>query len=911
MTRTVHVIPHTHWDREWYRTFQSFRMELVDLVDETLDLLERDPHYSCFMLDGQMAVVDDYLAIRPENRGRLETQARAGRLLMGPWYILMDEFLVSGETIIRDLALGLDRAEEFGGAMPLGYLPDMFGHIAQMPQILRGFGFDDTVVWRGVPSEVATRPSFIWEALDGSSVVAQYLPRGYGNGVGLPPSAADLVTRVELFCAQTGARSGAGDDPVLWMHGTDHRHPIPALPTMVAEANAAQAEWRFVVSSLPAYIAEQRNGGRPAATWRGELRSGVHANLLMGVGSNRVDVKQAAARAERLLEQLAEPLSALLLPAGQWPTAFLDTAWKLMILNAAHDSICACSHDDVVEAVRSRFAEASAIGEGLVERAMLGAAQLGHAAFGPNQPTDEAALVVNPSQRRRSGLVERTLHAGVTTDGSQLIRDRPGRNLLVELPASESLGWIDVVEDHLGDVAELHIAEGADGEIDVDLIVDPLRFGLLDTTAARQELTVLIQDRPLAHVRFWFDTTASRKVLDFVHDVPGFGWAILQPGPLPVPEVTVDGSTMRNGLVTVSVADNGTFALDGHAGLGRLVDEGDKGDTYNWCPPADGRSIDTADEVTITTLEVGPLRARIRIDARYRWPAEVHGENRVGEVATTVSTTLELQAAQDFVHVEVRFDNRSRDHRLRAWFPLPQATAMSQAECAFGMVERGLVAEGGPTEQGLATYPSRRFVRAGGLTVAHEGLLEYELVDRHGAGPAERANALALTLLRSTGLLSQAPMTTRALPAGPIHRLEGPQLQGPRVARYAVRVGDGDPYAFVDDAFVPLFVTGLLAGDSDDAPGLQETTMRPTSGGPELQGSLLDVTGAQVSSLRRLAGRTDVLELRVFNPTSNTVTVTVEGRTGDLVDLRGRSTGRFAGTCPLRPWGIQTMHLIS
>ena len=910
MTRTVHIIPHTHWDREWYRTFQSFRMELVDLVDETLDLLERDPQYTCFMLDGQMAVVDDYLEIRPENRGRLETQARAGRLLMGPWYILMDEFLVSGETIIRDLALGLDRAEEFGGAMPLGYLPDMFGHIAQMPQILRGFGFDDTVVWRGVPSEVAKHPSFTWEALDGSSVVAQYLPRGYGNGVGLPPSAADLVKRVELFCAQTGTRSGAGDDPVLWMHGTDHRHPIPALPGMVCEANAAQSEWRFVVSSLPAYVAEQRNGGQPAATWRGELRSGVHANLLMGVGSNRVDVKQAAARAERMLEQLAEPLSALLLPAERWPTTFLDTAWKLMIQNAAHDSICACSHDDVVEAVRSRFAEASAIGEGLVERALLGAAQLGHTAFRADRPAKEAAIVVNPSQRHRSGLIERILRAGVTTEGSQVIRDRPGRNLLVELPASEVLGWISVVEDHLGEVAEMHIAEGDDGRIEVDLIVDPHRFGLLDTTAARRTLTAMVADHPSAQVRFWFNTSASRKVLEFAHEVPGFGWSILHSGPLPVREVTVDGSTMRNGLVTVAVAADGTFALDGHLGLGRLVDDGDKGDTYNWCPPADDRTIDTADDVTITTLEAGPLRARIRIDARYHWPAEVQGETRVGDVAITVSTTLELQAAQDFVHVEVRFDNRSRDHRLRAWFPLPEQTATSQAECAFGIVERGLDAEGGPTELGLATYPSRRFVRAGGLTLAHEGLLEYELVDRRGSGSDARANALALTLLRATGLLSQAPMATRTLPAGPVHRLDGPQLQGPHVARYAIRVGDGNPYALVEDAFLPLLVTGLLAGRTDDVPTTPGPALRPASATQELQGSLLDVSGAQVSSLRRLAGQSDVLELRVFNPTSATVTVTVAGRTGDLVDLRGRPTGSFEGTCPLRPWGIQTMHLI-
>ena len=151
MARRVDIVPHTHWDREWYRPFQSFRMRLVDLLDGLLERLDADPGYAHFMLDGQMAVVDDYLAIRPHEEDRIRRLAGSGRLSLGPWYILMDEFLVSGETIVRDMEVGLDRAARFGGAMELGYLPDMFGHIAQMPQILAGFGLGEAVVWRGVP----------------------------------------------------------------------------------------------------------------------------------------------------------------------------------------------------------------------------------------------------------------------------------------------------------------------------------------------------------------------------------------------------------------------------------------------------------------------------------------------------------------------------------------------------------------------------------------------------------------------------------------------------------------------------------------------------------------------------------------------------------------------------------------
>ena len=175
------IVPHTHWDREWYSPFQKFRMRLVDMLDAFLPALEADASYSHFLLDGQMAVVDDYLEVRPDAAPVLRRLASEGRLAMGPWYTLPDEFLVSGETVIRNLQTGIARAAEFGGAMDVGYLPDMFGHISQMPQIFRLFGFEHAVVWRGVPATV-DRTAFLWSSPDGSTVRAEYLWHGYGNG---------------------------------------------------------------------------------------------------------------------------------------------------------------------------------------------------------------------------------------------------------------------------------------------------------------------------------------------------------------------------------------------------------------------------------------------------------------------------------------------------------------------------------------------------------------------------------------------------------------------------------------------------------------------------------------------------------------------------------------------------------
>ncbi len=417
--RAVHVVPHTHWDREWYEPYQTFRLRLVDLLDDLLPRLDRDPSYAHFLLDGQMAVVDDYLAVRPQAEPVLRRLATSGRLAMGPWYILMDEFLVSGETMIRNLQLGLDRAAAFGGAMEVGYLPDMFGHVAQMPQLLAQFGFAHAVVWRGVPAHMGTT-AFWWESPDGSTVRAQYLPDGYSNGATLPDDAKELVGLMARFEATYGTLAGGRHDgPLLWMNGTDHQMPRPWLGRVVAEANALSDDYAIEVGSLADYLAAASTDGLDRVT--GELRSGARANLLMGVASNRVDIHQASATGERALERLAEPLSALWLAPEGWPGALLDEAWLAMIRNSAHDSVCACSTDEVSDAVIHRYAEARQIAAGLTTRAV---AALGRAVGG------DQTLAVNPSARTRHGLIE------VSVSGTD---DLSGLQVLARYPAERSL----------------------------------------------------------------------------------------------------------------------------------------------------------------------------------------------------------------------------------------------------------------------------------------------------------------------------------------------------------------------------------------------------------------------------------------------------------------------------------------
>ena len=884
-TRRIAIVPHTHWDREWYESYQEFRLNLVDMIDTLVPLLESDPSYPYFMLDGQMAVIDDYLEVRPEAEPRLRALAAAGRISMGPWYILMDEFLSSGETIIRNLQMGILRAASFGGAMDVGYLPDMFGHIAQMPQILRQAGFAHTVVWRGVPSAV-TKTGFVWAAPDGSAVRAEYLPVGYGNGAVLPDDAKALVRRMEDHIQEVETFL---IDDVLCMNGSDHLFPQPRLGRVVAEANDLQDDLIFEITSLPAYVATAPTDG--LERWEGELRSGYRANMLMGVTSNRVDVKRMGALATRALERRAEPLCALFGGAAEWPAALLRLAWKDVVRNSAHDSICACSVDDVVDAVLHRYAEARTIADGLADRAVTSFAR---------SLAEPGSYVLNPTQRERAGVVELVVGAAEAPPGDvQVVSERtglPGSMVLDANTVRTVLGMLQGPKiDNDAWVQDIAIEEDDTG-IDITVTVGAEERPNVAISEAKRDIFTRLGARPDAVVRISLNQPPIRRIAARVVDVPGFGWQPCAPAPLSHPvEVRQGGGpiSLSNGLVTVEVDEaTGTFSLNGRSGYGRLVDGGDLGDSYNYSPPRGDTLVDTPRTVSARLVEPGPVRASVAISAPDAWPDHVDGSSqaRGGAHEGEGQPIVERRADEAVVRVTTSFVNPARDHRLRVHLPLPERAHTSTAESAFAVVERGLTAEGRPDEFGLPTAPAQRFVSAGGLTVAHDGVSEFELVDIESGAEGDTAGTIALTVLRSTGMLSRLGMAYRPFPAGPLTPVDGLQMAGrPITFRYALALDPDDPYALADDFLLPLEVVSSLGGG--------------TRAG---SGAALSIEGAQVSALRREGGS---LEVRVFNPTAATTTVTVHGHSGWLVDLRGYPDRPFEGSFVLRPFGIATARL--
>jgi mannosylglycerate hydrolase len=230
---TLHLVSHTHWDREWYLTFQQFRFKLVNLVDDLLHLMETDLNYKRFMLDGQTIILNDYLQIRPEREAELRLLIQEGRLLIGPWYVLPDEFLVSSEAIVRNLLEGMRISQHFGPRMKVGYIPDPFGHIGQMPQILVGFGIQTACLRRGLDDQPC---ELWWHAPDGTSILLAYLRDGYDNAAALPVS--DLEAFVDgIKKIYRSLSHHCATSHVLLMQGTDHMFPQPGTSRAIAYAN--------------------------------------------------------------------------------------------------------------------------------------------------------------------------------------------------------------------------------------------------------------------------------------------------------------------------------------------------------------------------------------------------------------------------------------------------------------------------------------------------------------------------------------------------------------------------------------------------------------------------------------------------------------------------------------------------
>jgi alpha-mannosidase len=906
---SIVVVPHTHWDREWYLPFQRFRLRLVALLDEVIDRMERDPRWH-FTLDGQMAAVDDYLEIRPERRDRVAALVREGRLAVGPWQILHDEFLCSGENIVRNLELGLRRAEELGAAMMVGYLPDQFGHTAQTPQILRQAGIEHACLWRGVPAAVGDH-AFAWVAPDGTAIRTEYLSEGgYGNAAGLFNDPGRLAQRATEFADRMRAWRPDGGE-LLAMYGSDHTAPAADLADQIESVSAGSSGSRsgMRLDTLAGYMAAQETTTDGLPRIDGELRSHARANILPGVISARIQLKQAMGRAERLVERYAEPLSALWFSGS--PQRFLDMAWRRLIEVSCHDSVTGCGCDETAEQVAARMAEAEQIGRAVCDMVT--------AELATSVPND-GLLIVNPTPARRTGLVTLDLQTDLPAGEDPVLRTAGGR--LIRTQTLEVAPT--VLEDSVHPAADLpmvlgrvygrdlfgrQITDWSVSRADRTLTFEVARASILPFDVADVHEAIAGAE---GEWRLRILAAPCRTVAALV-DAPPLGHTSVRPEPAAeeaaeasAQPVTAEDGVLDNGLVRVEVQADGTLSLrtpDGtvRTGLGRLVDGGDLGDTYNYAPPATDRIVDAPLSVRVDPVWSGPLVAAVDVVRGYSWPAagDVVGAGRSAATEDTVVTTrVELRAGEPYVRLRVTFDNRCDDHRVRLHLPLPVTARSSFAEGQFAIVERGLTAEGGCGEEPLPTFPASAFVAAGGLAVLLEHVSEYELVD-DGA-------ELALTLLRSVGYLSRNRHAHRDAPAGPQLPTPTAQCRGERTVSLAIMPYGGDRPGPGVIEMAEAFRHDLLVLPGY---GSQAEPLPPARAGVAVGGD-----GVVLTSLRERGDGWVEARLVAEHPVATTAVLSGAVTEATLADLRGRPGAALpvsagAVTLPLRPWEIATVRL--
>jgi mannosylglycerate hydrolase len=662
LTHEILLVSHFHWDREWYRSFEVFRGRLVDAVDAVLDLVGADPGFR-FVLDGQAIVLEDYLEVRPDRRDELDAGLRAGRLAAGPWYVQPDSLLPGGETHVRNLLLGRAVAGALGPVSAVAYVPDSFGHPAQFPQLLGGFGLDPFVYWRGNGAELDTLgPLYMWRAPDGTSVRAWQLPEGYFAAAGLDAD-ADVDATVARLRSLIDRLVDAGAEPVLLMNGFDH---LPADTSTGPVADRLGAR-RVLLDDAAARLPEPAT----LAEWSGALVGARTTNLLPGVWSARMPLKLRNRAVETLLTAWAEPWSAFagaLGLADERPA--LEQAWRSLLCNQAHDSICGCSIDPVHDRMVARYDDAEGLGRATVQRVLE---RLAGANVTRDTPwCDEQALVVfNASAETRTDVVR--------------------------VPLDAFPPWRVSVT-----------------RFDMHPLAMPSFQGVcIDGRPAR-----LVPSDDPTRVRF-LPGIGGLDVEFVAAAVPAFGCRrySLEPAGASADEVD-DGREIAAGDVRVTAGADGTLSImlgdRTYGGLFGVENAIDRGDSYD-CDP------DSVREVQVRVVSVQRTRhvsgiARVRI---------------VRELDEVGTLTVEACVAPGvpFVRCEVSLDNRASDHRLRLRFPTGAAVDAFDAATTFDIVRRSTapVDDTGWVHPAPRTFPHQGWIAANGLVVGAPGLPEGEV----------------------------------------------------------------------------------------------------------------------------------------------------------------------------------------
>ena len=852
----LHIVFHTHWDREWYEAYETYRHRLMKVMVRIIEALEQD-EIACFVLDGQTLPLDDYLEVAESSwQKRVADMIASGRLIIGPWYIAMDEFLVQGESIIRNLELGNKACQQHGGLQVFGYLPDTFGHVSQMPQILKGFGMDKAMMWRGIDLD---KDAFVWEGADGSSLLTIFLSAGYYQHV---LNAPDYLEKVSAYLQ--GIKSKAVTDDLLLTAGGDHLMPVADDIGKRLQALKRVLGHPVKVNDFVGFAKtiEAKTNRQDLPVLKGELRQNTNSYILPNVLSTRSYLKVINQSLEDAMTRKAEPLLALAyLGRMDAPLTYIDSIWADILQNQPHDSICGCSIDAVHQENEMRGQKVRQKIDALLTGAY---ADAGWKAMTVHQPSgraihddDRRFMLFQPLPRLDEGVVE------------------------VRLFMNDQFPWQEgfALEDEQGNLCEPVLIQSKKARRFASPLDAPPGF------RHGHELDIAFKPHHLKATgltRFALVTGRHQEMID------------------------AKAPVIENAHLRIMLEQDGTLTLEDKAGrnvyrgLNRLQSSMDAGDTYNYAKPATDM-VSTASLTGRPHVRQSGLINTMRYQLALEQPAgldESFTRPLTKRVTTTINVTVTLTADARQATIRAVIDQKGRDQRLVTVFPTSRLLESTVSDSAFDLVERQagrqelLMAEKGK-EVPVVVDPSLSFIHAAdqvaGLVITHRGLHEYQTKTE------QKQSSVHLTLIRSIGFLSRDDIPSRGGGAGPSMPTPAAQCLRQMVVDYGVGITSDviESHRIAERFRHPPC---LVSGDTE-------------SPCPSL--IALDDEAISLTSLRHRGA--DIIEVRLYNPTKETRSCRLSSDLDILsvaeTDMRGMVISHVDMTVIMAPKAIKTLQI--
>jgi mannosylglycerate hydrolase len=824
-----------HWDREWYFTTEESRILLVNNMEEIMQRLENDPQYKYYVLDGQTAVLEDYFAIKPENKQRIQSLVEAGKLIIGPWYSQTDTMQVSGESIVRNMLYGIRDCMALGEPMKIGYLPDSFSMSSQLPMIYNGFGIDTAMFWRGCSERHGTnKTEFLWQSNDGSEVMAQVLPLGYAIGKYLPQDEAGLRARLDKYFPVLEKPSVTKD--ILLPNGHDQMPIQNDIFEVMDKLREIYPEREFVMSRFEDVFDRIREERANLDTIKGEFNDGKYMRVHRTISSTRMDIKLIHAEVENKIVNILEPLASIAWTLGfEYHHGLIEKMWKESMKNHAHDSIGCCCSDKVHAEILNRYILADDMATNLInfyKRKIV-----------DHMPTREGCdklALFNLSPYQRDEVINTTIT--IRAESFNLFDDQ-------------------------GNPVEYYIQD--------QRVIDPGKI-----------------DRQIVHYGN-YDPFIEYDI-QIKYAVPAMGYTTLhieanQTGTQKDVDASGDARVMENEFYRIEVNANGTLSIfDKETQMTfdqvlRIEDGSDDGDEYDYSPSRKEWLLYSDEFAAQTSIKHEGFQSVATIETRMAVPADlIEREARSGQNGSVdVKCQVVLKQGSRRIDVHMVVDNQADDHRVRVLIPTPFVSEHVVADNQFGLITRPtndpamqVWEQEGWKEAPVPVYQLMNFAavenQAGGMAIMTNGLREFEVIASQGD---DQRDTFALTLLRGVGVLGKEELLLRpGRPSGIKIPTPDSQTRGKLECNFALfgfagNHIDANIMAHARDNVTPIECYNKIPYNAMKLNvGTQDRPLTYSLFNKQIDGAVLSVV--------KKAEDADALILRFFNPSE----------TNDIVD---------------------------